>query len=157
MNVEEIMSRNPRTCRVSDKLNRPAQLMWENACGCIPVLDDGGQVIGMVTDRDVCMAAYTQGKRLEDIDVSTAMSHAVHSCLPSDSVETAAAIMQKGRVRRLPVLTPSGELVGLVSLHDMAIAAGDSSSRRGKENLIRAVESTLSAVCGRHSHQAAAA
>lgn len=157
MNVEEIMSRNPRISRVSDKLNRPAQLMWENACGCIPVLDDADQVIGMVTDRDVCMAAYTQGKRLEDIDVSSAMSHEVYSCLPSDSIETAAAIMQKGRVRRLPVLSSSGELVGVVSLHDMAIAAGDGSGRRGKENLIRAVESTLTAVCSRHNHQAAAA
>ena len=56
-----------------DSLNRAAQIMWERRCGCVPVID-AGRVVGLLTDRDVCMAAYTQGRRIDDIAVTTAMS-----------------------------------------------------------------------------------
>jgi len=67
MKVEQIMTRIVHTCSENDTLNRAAQLMWENDCGCVPVIHGGngsGAVVGVVTDRDVCMGAYTQGRLL---------------------------------------------------------------------------------------------
>ena len=86
MKVSDLMTREVRTCHQHDSLNRAAQLMWENDCGAVPVVDSDLKVIGMLTDRDICMAAYTQGKRLDEIPVVTAMSRQVVRCLPSASV-----------------------------------------------------------------------
>ena len=142
MNVEEIMSRNPRISRVSDKLNRPAQLMWENACGCIPVLDDADQVIGMVTDRDVCMAAWTQGRPLSEIPVEVAMAQDVVACRPEDDVSEVLARLQARHVRRLPVVDDADQLLGVISLVDIARAA----ERPGASCTLADVAATLVAI-----------
>ena len=60
MNVSDVMSSGVATCRDSDSLNRVPQLMWERRCGSLPVLGDDEQVVGLLTNRDVCMAAYTR-------------------------------------------------------------------------------------------------
>jgi CBS domain-containing protein len=65
MRVEQLMTREVKVCTEADTLNRAAQLMWDSDCGCIPMISahgDGG-LIGVVTDRDIAMAAYTQGNR----------------------------------------------------------------------------------------------
>jgi CBS domain-containing protein len=64
------MTQNPKTCGPSDTLNRAAQLMWENDCGCLPMADEGGRPIGMITDRDSCMCAYTRGLPLTGLQVN---------------------------------------------------------------------------------------
>ena len=73
----------------------------------------------MLTDRDICMAAYTQGKPLHDISIATAMSPQLFSCKGDDSIEEAEAIMRRYQVRRLPVTDFSGRLVGVLSLNDI--------------------------------------
>jgi CBS domain-containing protein len=120
MKVAELMSRPVETCRLQDSLNLAAQRMWDHDCGSVPVVDDNGIPLGMVTDRDICMAAYTQGKPLSAIAVSTAMSHAIYTCAPTDSVAAAEKLMAAKQVRRLPVVDKDGRLVGLLSLHDIA-------------------------------------
>lgn len=119
MTISDVMSKDVATCRTNDSLNRAAQLMWERRCGCVPVLDDDDRVVGLVTDRDVCMAAYTQGKRIDDISVATAMSRPVWSCAPTASIEEAEDLMMAHGVRRLAV-TADGRLEGLVALDDLA-------------------------------------
>jgi predicted transcriptional regulator len=57
VNVERVMKRDVRACRTDDTLNRAAQLMWDNACGCVPIVSERDQPIGILTDRDICMAA----------------------------------------------------------------------------------------------------
>ena len=74
MKVQEAMTRNVAACGVRDMLNRAAQLMWECDCGSVPVVDEAGNVCGMITDRDICMAAYTQGLPLDQILVRSTMS-----------------------------------------------------------------------------------
>ena len=120
MNVAEIMTKNVASCRMGDSLNRAAQVMWEGRIGCLPVLDEGECVVGMLTDRDICMAAYTQGKRLDDIAATTSMSGPVQSCLPSATVEEAEDAMMAHAVHRLVVVDADGHLQGLVSLDDIA-------------------------------------
>src|SRR5690606_28351921 len=67
MQVRELMTRDVQVCGPRDDLNRAAQIMWDHDCGVVPVVDSERRPIGMVTDRDVCMAAYTQGKPLSAI------------------------------------------------------------------------------------------
>ena len=123
MKVEQLMTRNVHTCRSHDRLQRAAQIMWEHDCGVVPVVTEGngtGRVVGMITDRDICMAAYTQGARLQDVAVGSAMSHEVFSCRPTDSLAVALRVMRTNRVHRLPVVDQNDHVVGLLSLADVA-------------------------------------
>ena len=112
MKVKDAMSRSLAACNADDTLNRAAQLMWEYDCGAIPVLDNGGAVGGIITDRDVCMGAYTQGLPLSQIPVRRAMQTVVYTCKPEDSIESALGLMRRNKVRRLPV-TEDGRPVGV--------------------------------------------
>jgi CBS domain-containing protein len=120
MKVQELMSSDVVTCRPDDMLERAAQIMWEHDCGAVPVVDAESHVVGVITDRDVCMASYTQGRPLWQIPVSTACSHTVYSCTLSDSVQNAEKLMRTTQVRRLPVVDTEGKLWGVISLGDLA-------------------------------------
>jgi CBS domain-containing protein len=118
--VLDAMTRSVVTCKADDSLNRAAQVMWEADCGAVPIVDEDGRLIGMITDRDICMAAYTQGLPLAGISVRSAMSTALHSCKPGDSLRSLMDAMAKYQVRRVPVVDEGGKLVGIVSLADVA-------------------------------------
>jgi CBS domain-containing protein len=62
MSVKDLMTKNVKTCRPSDLLNAAARIMWEEDCGCVPVVGDDNQLVGMLTDRDICMATYTRNQ-----------------------------------------------------------------------------------------------
>lgn len=120
MRVADIMTTEVHRCLVGETLDRVAKRLWEHDCGALPVVDGRGRTVGMVTDRDICMAAYTTGKALADIPVTTAASHGVCSVTPEDSIEQAESVMKMHRVRRLPVLDIGGNLVGMLTLADIA-------------------------------------
>ena len=101
MRAEDVMTADVATCRSSDSLNRAAQLMWERRCGCVPVIDDDDHVVGLLTDRDVCMAAYTQGRRLDDIAAAVAMSRPVRTCLRTAALDDVEEIKVKVPSARL--------------------------------------------------------
>jgi CBS domain-containing protein len=123
MKVEQIMNRNVKVCRSQESLNKAAQIMWEEPCGAVPVVDEHSKPIGLLTDRDICMAAYTQGKPLEALLAETAMARKVVSCRAEDDLRSAAELMRLNRTRRLPVINRGGTLVGLLSLDDLACEA----------------------------------
>ena len=87
MNVETLMSRQPKSVLPTDSMNHAAQLMWDHDVGSVPVVDDERRVIGMLTDRDICMAAYTQGRPLRDLPVEVAMARQVISCRSDDDID----------------------------------------------------------------------
>jgi CBS domain-containing protein len=123
MKVEQLMTRNVRTCGAEEPLSAAARIMWEGDCGCVPVVEqaDGtARVVGMITDRDICMAAYTQGSPLSEIPVSSAMSREVRSCAATDSIRTAVKILEQNQLHRLPIVDKNDHLVGLLSLADIA-------------------------------------
>jgi CBS domain-containing protein len=120
MKVAEIMTRGVRTCLETDPINWAAQLMWENDFGCVPVVDGEGDLVGIITDRDICMAAYTQGRRLSDMTVGTAASKNVTTVNENDSLHHAEKVMHDMQVRRLPVLDDDRQLVGILSIGDLA-------------------------------------
>lgn len=149
MKVKDIMTKSACSVNASHHLNEAAYLMWEFDCGCLPVSDEESRIIGVVTDRDICMAAYTKGLPIEAILVCTAMSATVYSCSEQDSVESAEDMMRHHQVRRLPVLDKKQKLIGVLSLNDIALAYGNRSLR----SPVKAtdVAKTLASVC-KHTH-----
>jgi CBS domain-containing protein len=123
MRIEEWMTRTVKACRPEDTLADAARLMWDEDCGCCPVIDEDGRALGMITDRDVCMAALLEGGPLHSLTVGNAMSKELIACAPTDLLEVAAHRMQLHQVRRLPVLDRDGYLVGIISINDLARAA----------------------------------
>ena len=89
MRVDQVMNQPPISCRGYETLNHAAHLMWEHDCGAIPVVNDRDEVVGIITDRDICMAAYSTGDRLADIPVARIMARRVYSVRPDHSVEDA--------------------------------------------------------------------
>jgi predicted transcriptional regulator len=130
------------TCSAGGPLSVAARLMWENDCGVLPVIDDGGRLVGMVTDRDICMAAFTQGTLLDAIETRTAMAPNVLACHPDDSVEAVEKLMKDGQVRRIPVIDDDHKPVGIVSLNDLARHAAE----EGRTQVNREVVSTLATI-----------
>lgn len=144
--ISQVMTQPAFVCRTSDSLTEAAKLMWDHDCGVLPVTNEEGRVVGMITDRDICMAAYTQGRPLAAIQVSGVMSRSVYGCGPEDSLETAEQIMQNFQVRRLPVLDANGHPLGLVSLNDIARAAAHE-KHNGEGLFPKQVAATLAAIC----------
>ena len=152
MKVEQLMIRSVRACRSDDTLNTAAQIMWENDCGCVPVVDPGSHVVGMVTDRDLCMAAYIQGRRLTEMRVSSAMSHEVLVCRAEDSIATAEELMRTHQIRRLPVVDENGCLAGILSLNDIVCESERQRQQTGKRQITaNEIAATLAAVCSHRS------
>jgi len=118
-NVRSLMTTPVRTCRPDDSLAHAAQVMWDANCGAIPV-DAGDRIVGVITDRDICMAGFTQGKPLGDITVESAMSKSLYGCGPDESVGAALATMADKRVRRLPVLDAHSRLLGIIAISDVS-------------------------------------
>jgi CBS domain-containing protein len=147
--VADVMQSDVATCHPWDNLNRAAQLMWEADCGAVPVVDHQGKLSGMVTDRDVCMAAYTRGLPLTELGVQVAMSEHPVSCTPEDSLTTLLSLMTTERIRRVPVISDGGRLVGIVSLADVARLA-QASSGESREARAR-VPSVLARISERAS------
>ena len=147
MNVGQIMKRPVWSCYADDSLNAAAEIMWDNDCGCVPVTDAEGRLAGMITDRDVCMAAYLQGGPLRALRVYSAMAKEVFSCRPETTTAEAEAIMREHRIRRLPVVDGETRLVGILSLSDIANEAGRAAGRKKKDVGFAEVGATLGAVC----------
>lgn len=148
MRIKEIMSHPVVTCPTDSTLDHAARLMWEYDCGVIPVVNDEGRLAGVITDRDICMAAYTQGRALNTIAVTAAMAANVVAVHADDAIEQAEELMRDRQIRRLPVLDEDGRPAGLVSMNDLARLA----ARARKSVVDRELVQTLAAVCQPRAH-----
>jgi len=143
MNVKELMTTELGTCTRNDTLNEAARQMWEHDCGFVAVTDDG-ELLGVLTDRDVCMAAYTRGEPLAEIPIDAVMNEESVTCTPDDDPARVHELMRKYEVRRIPVVDER-KLVGVVSLNDLAVAA--------KSKDLQEIGKTLAKIC-RHREPA---
>ena len=119
MNVKDVMTREVRSVRMADRLDAAARLMWEQDCGLAPVVDSSNVLVGVLTDRDLCMATYTQGRPLAEIPVTAVMARMLRTIKPDDSLAAAMVVLQQAQVHRLPVVDARGVLVGLLAVNDL--------------------------------------
>lgn len=147
MNVSDLMTKNAISVTPDNKLSDAAHLMWEHDCGALPVIEPAsGRVVGMVTDRDICMACWSRGCAPSEVFVSDAMSqHLVH-CHPSETVERAEVIMHANQIRRLPVVDADERLLGILSLADIARAT-ESAPKRDNGLTTQNLTATLAGIC----------
>ena len=118
--VHDVMRVRVHACQATDTLHKAAQLMWEKDCGCLPVIDDVRRVRAVITDRDICMAALTQGVALAEALVFSAMSRSLTVCSPDDSLGLVEGLMREKQIRRVPVVDANSVLIGMISLGDIA-------------------------------------
>jgi len=137
--VNSIMTRDVRTCSPDDSLNVPAQIMWEANCGGVPVLADG-RALGMITDRDICIASYMQGQPQTASTVASAMSKHLYTCQENDPVVRVLQVMKAEQVHRVLVTDSEGKLLGIVALADIARQLGSVDDVALAVAIARAVE-----------------
>ncbi len=143
MNIQELMTKPAITCRPGDTLNTAARLMWEHDCGALPIVNDEDQLVGLITDRDICMSAYTEGSPLLAIPVSHAMAKVVFSCHANDSLEEAERLMSEKQIRRIPIVDDDDRPIGILSLNDVVRYAASPAQH---ETLDHEVTQTMAAI-----------
>jgi CBS domain-containing protein len=145
MKVQDVMTYDVQTCRPETNLADAAMRMWRGDCGILPVIADGQKVVGVITDRDICMAAATKHRDTANIRVSEVISGKVYGCSPDTEIHEALKIMEQKQVRRLPIISAEdGRLAGILSMNDVALKA---SAGRRAELSAEDVENTLRAIC----------
>lgn len=134
MNVRELMSSPAYTCRPQDSLQHAARMLWEHDCGMLPVVDAEGRVGAAITDRDICMAAFTKGLPLSALRVADCMSRGVVLCRADEDVAAIAQRMAEHQLHRLPVVDALGRPIGVVALNDLVLE-GDGNGPLGRAAL----------------------
>ena len=125
MAIRDIMTPHPAACTPTTRLEVVARLMADRDCGEIPVCQDG-RVVGVITDRDIVVRALACGKDARLVPVMNVMTPVVHTVRGDDSINRAIQVMEKYRVRRLPVTEEDGSLIGMISQSDLATALPES-------------------------------
>ena len=143
MKVKDLMTTDVRTCTPETTVAEAARLMWEGDCGILPVVDDG-ELIGVVTDRDMYIALATRNARASHLRVGAVMANAVVTCAPEDNVTDALAQMTRARIRRLPVVGFGQTVLGVLSLNDIVCVAEPGGPLESK------VLETLQSICEHH-------
>jgi CBS domain-containing protein len=122
MKVRDIMTTDLSSCQPETDLAAVAKTMWGRDCGIFPVVTNEGRVIGMITDRDICMAVATKGRTADRIAVREVGAGTLYSCLPDDDTRTALETMKTRKVRRLPAVDEHGHQ-GILSMNDIVLHA----------------------------------
>lgn len=149
MRVEEIMTQEVRSIGPDLSAAEAARIMWDGDCGAVPVVDGAGRPIGIVTDRDLCMASYTRGTTLHGMSVRSVMSPALHTVQVGATIWDAESTMAWAKVRRLPVVDSTRVLVGIVTLSDVARARSTPGLDVETVRLIPDVATTLASIASR--------
>ncbi|WXH29729.1 Inosine-5'-monophosphate dehydrogenase [Myxococcus stipitatus] len=118
--TREVMTRNVRTARRDSSLREVARLMRDEDCGVIPIVDERGRLVGLVTDRELALRAFTDGQPPEQLRVSDVMTEDIDAVTLDETLHTALALMTRRQLRRLPVIEHDDRLVGIISLSDIA-------------------------------------
>jgi CBS domain-containing protein len=123
MKVQDIMTKEVSYCDPGTNAAAAAELMWTRNCGALPVVEDGGRVTGIVTDRDLFIALGTNNRKASDLAVGALMEKEISTCAPEDDLRMALKIMTRHQVQRLPVVDTTGAIKGILSLDDIVLRA----------------------------------
>ena len=149
MLVKQVMTKNVISCRPENNLAELAEVMWNERCGALPILDGAGSVMGIITDRDICIALGTRNSRPSEVLVRDVSPLGCVSCNPDNDVRDALRTMATQEVSRLPVVDEAGHLVGMLSIDDIIYRAGGGHSSLSDREII----DTLTAMREERIHQ----
>ena len=155
MKVKDVMTPDAKAIWMTESLADAAKEMWESDCGVLPIIKDGRKVVGMITDRDICMAGAMRDRSLSHISVEEVMNKKVYGAEPDEDVTRALQTMREHKVRRLPVLNVEGELEGILSMNDIVLNAKESNGKKPEIDYADVIK-TFQAIC-EHSLPAKAA
>jgi len=139
MKVKKIMTKYVEFCHPEDKLTKVVGIMWQYDCGSVPVLNEQNKVMGVITDRDVCVAVATKNRLSSEISVSEVTNGQIFTCSQKDDIKKVLKIMGKNQIRRLPVVDKSCKLQGIISIIDILIAANKKSLQKQVLQTIKAI------------------
>ena len=123
MLVKSIMTSEVKVCTPETSLAAAARVMSSRDCGIVPVVDSQHKLLGIITDRDICLAVATKFQSPEELPVLDIMTNKVYTCSPDDDARAAMNLMKNHAVRRVPVVTADGRLTGLISVDDLVLRA----------------------------------
>lgn len=124
MKLGDVMTKSPACCSPETNLAAAVEILWNRNCGVLPIVDLNGRLVGIVTDRDICVALGTRNQLPGEIPVRDVASAKIVAGKPDDELRQALAIMAEAKVRRLPVVDDAGKLQGIVSIDDILLRTG---------------------------------
>lgn len=127
MKVRDIMTQNPICCTMDMRLSDVARLMVTHDCGAIPVVrtHDGGEPIGIITDRDIVCRTIARGRNPMALRVRDAMTDLVLTTTPQTAINECCSLMEGNKIRRIVVVDEAGRVCGIVSQADIAAHSAD--------------------------------
>jgi CBS domain-containing protein len=151
MTVRDVLTEPVTSCQPETNLAAASALMWEKDCGVLPVLNETGELAGILTDRDICIALGTRNKLPSEITAREVMGISPLSCKPADNISAALEIMREAKVRRLPVVTENGVVEGIVSISDILLNARRGFAMAGTATGVSNADlvTALQAICSR--------
>ena len=154
LKIRDVMTECPESCGPDTDLAAAAMIMWRNDCGFVPVVsDEQHRTLGVITDRDICMAVCTRHVRPEEIRVGEVMSGRLVSVTPDDDIEHAADLMRYEQLRRIPVVGPNDELKGVISLADLVLRAGPAKGQRQPAVTADSIVQLMRGICEHRESQ----
>lgn len=125
MKVQDLMTKEPTCCGADTQLQEIAQKMVACDCGMIPIVDDGGRAIGVVTDRDIVCRAVAEDRNPLELTAQDVMSRPLTTISPDADIEELIHLLEDKQLRRIIVTDDSGRCIGVVAQADVARARSD--------------------------------
>ena len=145
MKVQDIMTQEVRFCGPDTNLAAATEILWQNNCGTLPVLDSDGKLLGVITDRDMCIALGTRNCRASELAVCEVATKPVFTCGPNDDTHAALKTLRQHQIRRMPVIGADGKLAGILCLDEIVLNV---QKTEGKEGIsYDDVVNTMKAIC----------
>lgn len=144
MTVRDVMTVDLTTCHLDTNLATASALMWENDCQALPVLTSSGELSGVLTDRDICIALGTRNARASDLTAGQVVSGLSVVCLPTDDTSVALHKMREAKIRWLPVVNEERMLEGIVSMDDIVLREPGDGEAVSLGDVLRAMQASQS-------------
>lgn len=124
MKCKDVMTPNPSYCSPEDISVKPAKIMRDEDVGIVPVCEQDKKLVGVVTDRDICLTVVAEERNPREVKVSDCMSEDLVTCKPEEDIRKAADLMKEYQVRRIPVVDNQGRILGMIAQADIALKVG---------------------------------
>lgn len=125
LKCRRIMAANVTTAGQESSIQEAAAILRDGDIGILPIVEEGGRLVGLLTDRDIVVRAVADGMDITSTPVGAIMTRDLYTAGPEDYVFEALRTMGEKQVRRIPIVEDDGSLVGIISMADIALEMED--------------------------------